>query len=140
MGLLPVWGGHDGGPGASCPPALPSACKGTCNGGWGGDRNPFRKCRYADFPGPRQRAGGNAVCSHPSTSLADLLLRTPAGQPARSAAGRVSAPRGSSSPPSRSEHPPGPPTHRDQKKLSPAAKAFKEFVIEQGGPRIAVWA
>jgi DNA-binding transcriptional LysR family regulator len=31
-------------------------------------------------------------------------------------------------------------THRDQKKLSPAAKAFKEFVIEQGGPRIAVWA
>ena len=31
-------------------------------------------------------------------------------------------------------------THRDQKKLSPAANAFKEFVIEQGGPRIAVWA
>jgi len=31
-------------------------------------------------------------------------------------------------------------THRVQKKLSPAAKAFKEFVIEQGGPRITVWA
>lgn len=30
--------------------------------------------------------------------------------------------------------------HRAQKKLSPATKAFKEFVIEQGGPRIAVWA
>lgn len=31
-------------------------------------------------------------------------------------------------------------THRIQKKLSPAAKAFKEFVIEQAGPRINVWA
>lgn len=31
-------------------------------------------------------------------------------------------------------------THRIQKKLSPAANALKEFVIEQGGPRINVWA
>ncbi|HQR84046.1 MAG TPA: LysR family transcriptional regulator [Polynucleobacter sp.] len=31
-------------------------------------------------------------------------------------------------------------THRIQKKLSPAAIALKEFVIEQGGPRITVWA
>ncbi len=31
-------------------------------------------------------------------------------------------------------------THRIQKKLSPAAIALKEFVIEQGGPRINVWA
>ncbi|QWD89452.1 LysR family transcriptional regulator [Polynucleobacter sp. MWH-CaK5] len=31
-------------------------------------------------------------------------------------------------------------THRAQKKLPPAALAFKEFVIEQAGPRIEVWA
>jgi DNA-binding transcriptional LysR family regulator len=31
-------------------------------------------------------------------------------------------------------------THRAQKKLAPAAMAFKEFVIEQAGPRINVWA
>ncbi len=31
-------------------------------------------------------------------------------------------------------------THRSQKKLAPAAMAFKEFVIEQAGPRINVWA
>ena len=31
-------------------------------------------------------------------------------------------------------------THRTQKKLAPAAMAFKEFVIEQAGPRINVWA
>jgi DNA-binding transcriptional LysR family regulator len=31
-------------------------------------------------------------------------------------------------------------THRAQKKLAPAALAFKEFVIEQAGPRINVWA
>lgn len=31
-------------------------------------------------------------------------------------------------------------THRSQKKLAPAAMAFKEFIIEQAGPRINVWA
>jgi DNA-binding transcriptional LysR family regulator len=31
-------------------------------------------------------------------------------------------------------------THRAQKKLPPAALAFKEFVIEQAGPRVEVWA
>ena len=31
-------------------------------------------------------------------------------------------------------------THLTQKKLSPAAKAFKEFLIEQGGPLIDSWA
>jgi DNA-binding transcriptional LysR family regulator len=31
-------------------------------------------------------------------------------------------------------------THLSQKKLSPAAKAFKQFLIEQGGPLIDSWA
>ena len=31
-------------------------------------------------------------------------------------------------------------THREQKKLSPAARAFKEYVVEQGGPKISAWA
>jgi DNA-binding transcriptional LysR family regulator len=31
-------------------------------------------------------------------------------------------------------------THRALKKLSPAARAFKEYVIEQGGPKINAWA
>lgn len=31
-------------------------------------------------------------------------------------------------------------THLSQKKLSPAAKAFKSFLIEQGGPLIDAWA
>jgi DNA-binding transcriptional LysR family regulator len=31
-------------------------------------------------------------------------------------------------------------THLSQKKLSPAAKSFKSFLIEQGGPLIDSWA
>jgi hypothetical protein len=31
-------------------------------------------------------------------------------------------------------------THLKQKKLSPAAKAFKSFLIEQGGALIDSWA
>jgi DNA-binding transcriptional LysR family regulator len=31
-------------------------------------------------------------------------------------------------------------THLSQKKLSPAAKSFKTFLIEQGGPMIDSWA
>ena len=31
-------------------------------------------------------------------------------------------------------------THLHNKRLAPAAKAFKEFLIEQGGPLIDAWA
>ena len=30
-------------------------------------------------------------------------------------------------------------THLSQKKLSPAARSFKEFLIEQGGPLMDIW-
>jgi hypothetical protein len=31
-------------------------------------------------------------------------------------------------------------THLRQNRLSPASKAFKDFLIEQGGPLIDAWA